>query len=145
MRFILIMFVLVFASQAYADAKADIAYRQAVMKTVNGNMGAMVAILKGGVHKQNFEFHARSMAELTKIVPEVFPAGSGEGKTDALPAIWQKPDEFKQAVQKFVDAADGLEAASKGGDMAKIGPAINALGHACKNCHDNFRREHKHD
>lgn len=144
MRFTLIVIAVLFASQAFADASADIAYRKSVMMEVGGNMGAMVAILKGGVHKQNFRFHARSMADLSKIVPEIFPAGSGEGKTDALPAIWKKPEAFKQAVQKFVDAANGMAAAADSGDMGKIGLAINALGHACKNCHDNFRKERHH-
>lgn len=143
MKVILLVAVVLFASQAFADAKADIAYREGVMMSVGGNMKAMVAILKGKVHQNDFKFHARSLADLAEIVPTIFPAGSGEGKTDALPAIWKKPDEFKKTVQRFVKAANNLADSSESGDMGKIGPAINELGKACKNCHDNFRKEHK--
>ena len=144
MRVFLVMVAVLFTGQAFADAKADIAYRKGVMMSVGGHMGAMVAILKGKVHQDDFRFHARSLADLARIVPKIFPAGSGEGKTDALPAIWKKPDAFKKAVQKFIDASSELANAADGGDMGKIGPAINAVGKACKNCHDNFRKEHHH-
>ena len=144
MRVIVMLIAVSFAGQAFADAHSDIKYRQGVMMSVGGHMEAMVAILKGGVHKQDFQYHARSMAELAKIVPDIFPAGSGDGKTDALPAIWKKPDAFHKAVEKFVSAADDLNKVDGSGDMGKIGPAINALGHACKGCHEDFRKEHRH-
>jgi len=129
---------------AMADGQAEINYRQGIMLSIGGHMKDIVSILKGGVHQQDLRFHAHAMADLAKIVPGVFPAGSGEGKTDALPAIWKKPDQFKQAVQKFVDAANGIASAADSGSPAQIGPAIKALGDACKNCHDDFREEHHH-
>ena len=145
MRVALVMVAGLLASQAaFADAEADINYRTAVMTSVGGHMKAIGTILRGGVHGEDLGFHAHALADLTKIVPEIFPAGSGEGKTEALPAIWQKPDDFKLAVHKFVDAANGLAEAVDSGDKAQIGPAASALGKACKNCHDNFRKEEKH-
>lgn len=145
MRAIVLTVAALLASQmAFADADAEIAYRQGVMSSVGGHMKAIVTILKKGVHEKDLAFHSAAMADLATIVPEIFPAGSGDGKTEALPDIWKKPDEFKKAVQEFVDAANGFDDAVSSGDNEQVGPAIQALGHSCKNCHDNFREEHDH-
>lgn len=144
MRIILVVCAMALSQVAMADGQAEIGYRQGIMSSVGGHMKAMISILKGGVHKDDFRFHAHAIADLAKIVPDIFPAGSGDGKTEALPAIWEKPDQFKQAVQKFVDAANGLSSAADSGDPSKIGPAVKALGEACKGCHDDFREAQQH-
>jgi len=146
MRSILLVIVALLGSQlAIADPQADINYRQGVMTSVGGHMKAIATIMRGGVYPDDFGFHAHALADLTKIVPHIFPEGSGNGKTEALPAIWEKPDEFKQALQKFVDGANDLAAAADSGDKAQMGAAVQNLGKACKNCHDNFREEHEHE
>ncbi len=127
-----------------ADGEADFKYREGVMRTVGGQMSSMAAILRGQVHLDRLAFHARGMAELAEIVPHIYPEGSGVSKSEALPAIWEKPDEFKEAVSKFVEAANGMARAAETGDMSAVGPAMKSLGQSCKGCHDNFREEHDH-
>ena len=127
-----------------ADGEAEFKYRQGVMRTVGGHMSSLSGILRGQVYLDNLGFHAKGMADLAKIVPHVFPEGSGVSKSEALPEIWENPDDFKAAVDKFVEAANGISTAANDGDAAGIGPAMKALGQACKNCHDNFREEHDH-
>ena len=127
-----------------ADGEAEFKYRQGVMRTVGGHMSSMSGILRGQVHVKNLGLHAKGMADLATIVPNVFPAGSGVAKSEALPEIWENPDDFKAALDKFVEAANNISAAANGGDAAAIGPAMNALGQSCKGCHDNFREEHDH-
>jgi len=139
-----VVLTLLIGHHAFADGEADYKYREGVMKTVGGQMSSMAAILKGQVHLDNLEFHASGMADLADIVPHVFPEGSGVHQSEALPAIWEQPDEFKMAVEKFVKAAKGIATAAEDGEMSAIGPALNSLGKACKGCHDNFREEHDH-
>ena len=91
---------------------------------------------------ENLAVHSKGMADLAKIVPNVFPEGSGVAKSEALPEIWENPGDFKAAIDKFVEAANNISAAANDGDAAAIGPAMNALGQSCKGCHDNFREEH---
>ena len=126
-----------------ADGDAEFKYRQGVMKTVGGQMSSMAAVLRGQVYGDNLAFHARGMADLAEIVPHVFPEGSGVSKSEALPAIWENPDEFKEAVTQFVDAANEMAKVAEAGkgNSGAIGPAMNALGKSCKGCHDNFREE----
>ncbi|MCP5371469.1 MAG: cytochrome c [Hyphomicrobiales bacterium] len=128
-----------------ADDEGAIKHRQAVMKAVGGNMGAMVAILKGQVgFMEDMPLHARAMNDLAQISARIFPQGSDFGETDAKEAIWEKPDAFKQRVQAFQDAAAALTKVAGSGDKGAIGGAIGNLGKSCKGCHDDFRKEHRH-
>ena len=71
-----------------------------------------------------------------------FPAGTSveDGfKTEALPAIWEKPEEFKAATQKLLDESAKLAEIAPAGDKEAVGAQVMALGGACKGCHDNFR------
>ena len=71
-----------------------------------------------------------------------FPAGTSveDGfKTEALPAIWEKPEEFKAATKKLLDESAKLAEIAPAGDKEAVGAQVMALGGACKGCHDNFR------
>jgi cytochrome c556 len=71
-----------------------------------------------------------------------FPKGSGPEagvKTYALPAIWQKNDDFTRlgkAMQAETLKLDQV-AATKNGDALKA--QVLATGKACKACHDDYR------
>ena len=140
-KFILVLSIVMFGNALYADSGAEIKYRESVMEVVGGHMHSIGAILKGRVHMSDLNFHAQGMKRIATIVPHVFPAGSSEGKTEALASIWEKPVEFQAAVDKFVDAANGMALATEAGDMAAVGPAVRALGGSCKGCHDDFKAE----
>lgn len=76
----------------------------------------------------------------------LFPAGTSteDGfKTEALPAIWEKPAEFTAAQQKLVDESAKLASLAGGGDKAAVGAQAMAMGGACKGCHDQFRLDDK--
>lgn len=142
MKRMTLLALLIFSSQAaFSDAKSEIKYRQGVMAVVGGHMKSMGTILKGQVHMEDLQFHAKALVNVSSIVPNIFPEGSGDGKTEALPAIWEDKAEFKSALDKFVSAAEGMAKASESGDMMVIGPAIKELGGSCKGCHDDFKEE----
>jgi cytochrome c556 len=121
-------------------AEHEIKYRKGIMKAVGGTMGSLAAVLKNQAPKEHARPLAMTMRNLASIVPEIFPASSDFGETAALPAIWEKPAEFKSALNAFTLAAAILpDAAAKGGEDYKI--AFVALGKACKGCHETFRKK----
>jgi cytochrome c556 len=130
-----------FTSVAAADAEGVQKYREAVMKAVGGHMGAMANSLKGQVFTDNLAIHSAAMSNLADIAPSIFPAGSGGGKSEALPAIWENPDEFKLRMDDFVKAAKAMNEAVAGGEMGSIGAGLQNLGKSCKGCHDDFRKD----
>jgi cytochrome c556 len=142
MRFVraLVCGVGVLAASVTAADEGAVGYRQKVMDAVGGTMESMVAIAKKQVpHGAHLAVHARNMAALATVVPDVFPAGSGDGETDALPAIWEKPDAFKERLDAFQNAARDLDAVVSSGEMTGFGEALGALGQSCKGCHDDFK------
>jgi cytochrome c556 len=126
---------------AQADGAVEVQYRQAVMKSIGGHMASMGTILKNQVHMEDLVMHARGLAGLADIAPEVFPEGSDTEKSKALPAVWENPEAFSKALGRLNDAAEGMATAAATEDMSEIGPAIQALGGSCKGCHDDFKAE----
>lgn len=124
-----------------ADDQVEAKYRQSVMKSIGGHMASMANILKNQVHTENLATHARGIAALSEIAPTVFPAGSGVDKSKALDAVWDNPEDFAAAMDRFTGAATDMSVAAETGEMSQIGPAIQALGGACKGCHDDFKEE----
>ena len=139
-------FVFTYASHALAqdNAAGVIQYRQRVMKAMGGHMGGAGMILK---HKLSFKAdipdHARAMARLAKMIPHLFPEGSGEGKTDALPKVWQDMDGLKKAARKLEKEATKLAQVAESGDMGAIGAQMKKTGKACGGCHKKFRQPKK--
>lgn len=114
-------------------------------------IGDAFKALRGELEKDAPDF-ALIAAKATDInaraqrIEGLFPAGTSteDGfKTEALPAIWQKPEEFKAASQKLVDESAKLASLAGGGDKAAVGAQAMAMGGACKGCHDQFRLDDK--
>jgi len=127
------------ANTVWADAAADIKYRQTVMKTLGGHMGSIVQILKAGMPAGHLAGHTAAIKDISVMATDLFPAGSGSGKTRAKPEIWSKPGDFKMAIASFQKAAAGIAEAGMSGDRAKVGAGMKALGGSCGGCHKPFR------
>ncbi len=141
LRILVAALVLIQTPLVLADAQDEIDYRQGVYRVVGGHMKAMSTAMRKGVYTENIAVHAKGMKDIASVAAGVFPASSSEGKTKALPAIWEQPDAFKEAMDKFVTAANGIATAVESGDQKAIGGAMRALGGSCKNCHDNFKAD----
>ena len=140
---VLMMFIwgVTLAGVSVADGKTEATYRQGVMKAIGGHMTGLATIMKNQVHQEDLALHARGIAALSDVAPNVFPAGSDVEKSKSLPAIWENPDAFSAAMAEFGVAAKAFAVAAETGDMAQIGPAMGELGGACKGCHDDFKAE----
>ena len=87
-------------------------------------------------------FHAEAIAEAAEYVPEMFPSGSTQPPTDALPVIWEKQDQFKQAAERAHELAQKLAETAKGGDAKATQAAFATLGkEGCGGCHETFRKK----
>ena len=76
--------------------EADVKYRQNVMKAIGGHTGAIGAVVKGEVNDDaGAMHHAIALAESALAAGTAFGPDSKGGA--ALPAIWEKTDEFKAA------------------------------------------------
>jgi cytochrome c556 len=123
------------------DDQVHIDYRQKVMSGVGADMGAISDILKHGLpYTAAIALHADRLGDAAALIPTAFREKVTAGPTDAKPEIWQKPDEFKEAIAAFEDAADDLEDAADDDDPAAVQAAFKQLGKACGGCHEPFRK-----
>jgi len=128
-------------SPTLAGPADTIKYRQNAMKANAAISASLNAIAKGEVKADAAAIQglASALAGLAKATPSQFPEDSKQGDTVALPAIWEKPAEFSQAVTAFITATANLEAAAKTGDMKAVADAQAAVGRSCGGCHQAFR------
>ncbi|AZB55434.1 cytochrome c [Cereibacter sphaeroides] len=105
----------------------------------------------GGMAKEETPYDAEvagkaasNLSALASVIsPELFPKGSAVGEaedSEALPAIWEKPDDFAQKISGMEEAAAKMQAAA-GTDLASLQGAMRDLGAACGSCHETYRQK----
>ncbi|MEX2122986.1 MAG: cytochrome c [Woeseia sp.] len=125
------------AETAPKDAKD---YRTYVMKSLGGHVGAASMHARGIVGDNGFlAAHAEGLANGAAELKHLFPAGSDVDDSEALPVIWEEPEEFQKAIGNAQKATAAFREAVAGGDKAAIGAAFRDVGAACRGCHDRFR------
>ena len=85
---------------------------------------------------------AQAIALSAHQIPSLFPKGSTDPNSRALPAIWENGnwDKFQQLAKQLEDQANSLaNAAASGGDES-LQEKANKMFATCKACHDQFRK-----
>jgi len=130
------------ASLTSAATPAEvIAQRQVVMSLQGAAASGIQAALKAGDLKSVAKM-AESLEMSAKVMPSLFEKGTGPeaAKTRALPAIWEKPEDFEAAAMKLETTAAELKQVANSGDQAATTAAFAAMGkEACAGCHGTFR------
>jgi len=124
-----------------AQPADPIAARQAMMKQNGRDTGAGAKMLKGEVPFDAASAMAifKNMNDVAKKFGSQFPKGSETGgDTEAAPAIWAKPADFKAAVMKF-EADTGAAFAAKPATPDAFKAQFIAVTANCKSCHESFR------
>jgi cytochrome c556 len=139
----------VFASGAMAEEEDPFAdaveMRHGLMLQMATDLGKV-----GAMAKEEAPYDAavagKAAANIVAIASvlslDQFPAGSEYQKaTDsfALPAIWEKPDDFLQKVADLNSAAAAFQTAA-GTDLASLQAGMPGIGGACSACHKPYRQ-----
>ena len=137
----------VVAAQSGEDAAEQaIEARHGFMTMLGLNMGQLAGMAKGDIAYDEAKASraAANIVALTQYdAPALFIEGTSSEENDdshALPAIWEKPDDFRAKFAALGEAAAGSADAVKGG-QGNVGPVVQKLGGACKACHDNYREK----
>lgn len=121
-------------------AESTIKYRRAVMKSLSGHIGAAFQIIKGSApYDDELKIHANSLNAMLKDLAAYFPEGSGIGKTNAKPEIWNDLKAFNALAVSNKKAGAEFAAAVSSGDKAGIARTANTLLQSCKDCHKDYR------
>ena len=100
----------------------------------------MVARERQEYKAADFLDQALALKKLSTQPWPLFTADSNYPPTKARPEVWQKADEFKQAVQQYQQVVDELAQAAAGTDLDRIKASVNSVQKSCKASHDSFRK-----
>ena len=124
-------------------ATGVVAVRQATMKANGDHMTAIKAIITEYPQLlSQIEFHADAIKETAEYTPAMFPPGSDNSPTWALPPVWSDAAGFKAGADKTEGLAEKLADAAKSGDVKATLAAFATLGkEGCGGCHTTFRKK----
>src|SRR5438067_13216213 len=130
---------------ALAQAKPEqlVKQRQSVMTLQGKYFGPLAAMAQGKV-PYNADIVKRNAAfldNLTRMPWDTFDPSTKDLKSNALPAIWEQPDKFKEAASRLENEAQKLYQVSQSGDENAVKAQIGAVGMACGGCHESFRQK----
>ena len=114
--------------------------RQALMKAMGAHMKALGPLASKKVAVAGHaEVHAKAIVELTRLMKDLFPKGTGPatGLSDAKEAVWTDEKKFAAAIQDMASSADGLLKAAQSGEGLKA--ALDTTNDSCVGCHKPFR------
>jgi cytochrome c556 len=133
-----------YATSVLAQAKPEVLVkqRQAAMTLIGKYFGPVNGMAQGKV-PFNADIAARNadfLEALSKMPWDGFDPNTKDTdqKNRALPAIYENPDKFKEAADRFQKAAAKLSAVSKG-DEAAFKAAAGEVNKSCAACHKEFR------
>lgn len=142
---LILMTLLAFcAVSSLAGSHDPILQRQELMEGMKDNaLRPMV-----GMAREQVEFDAAQVADGIDIMrnvaqeaPGLFPEGSDTGHdTEALPAIWEDPEGFEEALSNFGAAVDRAHQAPPQ-SLDELRAMLNDVLKTCKGCHDTYRVE----
>jgi len=139
LRIVLALAALASGVTAVAAHKRDISERQSLMKRSGEQAKIGSLMMRSEIAFELAKAHAifATFADKAAKLPNLFPDDSRTGETRARPAIWEKPAEWKAAIDKF--GADTDEARAHTTDLETFKVAFRNVGRNCLSCHETFR------
>jgi cytochrome c556 len=132
------------AAPVAPDVSTLILDRRTHMEEFNAAMQALgQQIMSGKPDRAIVIEQARHIHELAQAMPGWFPAGTGsdsKGDSAALPAIWEKPEEFAAKIATLSAATADLAELSKTGDLRQLMSKAITVDRACVACHQSFQK-----
>lgn len=135
------------AAQDQKTLERAVQGRQGAMAIHALESGPLFAMAKGDLayDAEAAAGHAEALHALTGYdETRLFLPGTSNadmpGKTWALPAIWEKPDDFQKAYEALQTSVTEL-AAQAGDGQEAMKSAMIEVGKACGNCHETFRQK----
>ena len=83
---------------------------------------------------------AGEIAMAAHQIPSLFPKGSTDPNSRALPAIWENWDKFTGLANALETSAQSLSNAAAAGDDENLKEKSKKVFANCKSCHDQFRK-----
>lgn len=142
-KLIVAAIAVVAATAAFAHSGVEneaVKARMDAMSAIGDSMKTIGSMAKGQVpfDTEAARLAVASIAEHAGETPALFEANVTDPKSEALPAIWDNFADFTAKAAALEEVALTLSTSIQGSD--DLGPALGALGAACKACHTQYRQ-----
>ena len=129
------------AAVAHEGATGIVAERMEAMKNMGRGLKAIADMLAGvePFDPEAAAAHAALLHENCHRVGTMFPPGSIDHHSKALPRIWEEPEKFQEEMQQLHAATETLAATADNGDPASIQEAFDRVKESCSTCHKLFK------
>jgi cytochrome c556 len=127
---------------AHEGATGMVMHRMEAMKEIGKGMKTIAAMVKGeqAFDRAAVQAAAVIIAEHGRHMPHMFPEGTLDKPTEALPVIWTRWEDFTGLARDMETSALALaEAARTASSAQDILPQLGEVGKSCKSCHESFR------
>ena len=128
---------------AHSGASGVVKERMELMKDIAEQMKQIGAMIKGeaAFDAAAVRSAADTVAAHAGAMPELFPEGSTDAPSEALPVIWQDWEAFRGLAADLEDSAGALsEAAAAASGAGAIRAPFASVGRTCSACHEDFRQ-----
>ena len=116
-----------------------VASRKEGLKRMQGHLEAINPVATAGGDVRATVPRTEDMVAFFTSFPTLFPPGSDNNGSKALPSVWADRPAFEAAAANAATAAGALRNAAASGDAAATAQAARAMGGACGACHRGFR------
>jgi cytochrome c556 len=133
----------VFAQTAELTPQQIVAARQASLELSSATFAAMLKAAADGADAKTSSQPAHALAMWAKVLPTLFPAGTGAGQTPletkAKPEIWSDRAGFEKAAANYLAAATTLSSLAEADDTAGFKSQLDDVKKACIACHKAYK------
>lgn len=114
--------------------------RMEAMKATQDNTKMLGAMAKGerAFDAATARAAASEIARLAAETPALFKAEETDATSEALPAIWDRFDDFTEKSRALEKAARAMSAGLE--TKADLREGLGRIGAACKACHESYRK-----
>ena len=136
-------FVLTAAAPATLSPEQYVAARQASLDMSSVTFQHLRNAARDGTDVTTVAYFARGLARWAKVLPTLFPPGTGEGGvsvfTQARSDIWSDRATFEAAAARYASATDKAAQMAKAGDAQGFRSSLDDVKAACDACHAKFK------
>jgi cytochrome c556 len=124
-----------------AQSGDPITQRQNLMKNNQEQVRTLTGMARGQapLNAATAQAAFQRLEQNAQQIPPLFPPGSTQGKTAALPVIWERKADFDAHAAKLGQDAKAAQTAIT--DQASLQAAIQRVGQNCGGCHETYRRK----
>jgi cytochrome c556 len=143
--------VLAFAAPGWPQENASgvsasdaVGARQASMDMSLLALRSIEGAMKAGGEAKSQGFPAAVLAKWAKVLPHLFPAGTGMGdtsaETQALPTVSRDRAGFERAAAKYAVVTARLADLAAANDTPAFTKQLEAVNQACDSCHAVYKQ-----